>query len=354
MKLKKPAAIAIGTLAVLAFASTLYAFIRPGRLRKSGGGTKSSGSRKGLYKQTRFLMSTYVTIHAHGTEDTVERAIGLALDRMQEVDAKFNRLNAKSPVYGFNHAGTRIGDPEILGLIRTALGVSRTSGGAFDISVAPLIDLWGFSSEKPRLPPGNRVKDVLRRTGYQHLLLDAQGLSRGAGHQDMEIDLGGIAKGYAIAEAAKVLKAEGVESAVIDAGGDVFAMGSREDRLWKVGIRKARGEGLLGYLEVKDLAVMGSGDYERFFTADGKRYHHILDPHTGYPARGLAGITVVSPDPVLADAWATALFVMGPEKGLKMAEKLPDLEAIMVTDSGEVLSTSGLKGALKAVARKRK
>jgi len=302
-----------------------------------------------LEKQTRFMMDTYVTIYAVGPKEITAGAIDLALDRMQGVDAKFNSRNPKSPIYAFNKRGEPISDPEIVGVAAMALQIASTSGGAFDITIAPLLELWGFYGDaSPHLPQDHEIKTCMQRIGYQYLSLKNQQLQKTV--NDVEIDLGGIAKGYAVSEAAKVLREEGVTSAVIDAGGDVYAMGKRGNKPWKVGIKDPKGgEALLGYMEVEDLAVMGSGDYERFFEKDGKRYHHIFDPKTGYPAEGLSGTTLIHPDPVAADAWNTALFVLGPEKGLELVEKTPGMEAIMVTTSGKIIYSSGLKTGLKPI-----
>jgi len=302
-----------------------------------------------LEKQTRFMMDTYVTIFAVGPEKVTSRAVDLAMDRMQEVDGKFNILNQKSPLYAFNHQGAPISDPEIIKVVRLALAVSRESDGAFDITMSPLSDLWGFYGDSPRLPRDQEIKKALKNTGYKHLKINDNTLKKD--RKSIKIDLGGIAKGYAIEQAVKVLKKEGVISALIDAGGDVYALGKRGGRLWKVGLRDPRGEELLGYLEVEDLAIMGSGDYERFFIKDEKRYHHIFDPKTGYPARGLAGITLIHPDPVMSDAWNTALFVMGPRKGLELVERMPGMETIMVTTEGKTLYSSGLKNRLQHISR---
>ncbi len=303
-----------------------------------------------LEKQTRFMMDTYVTVYAIGPRKITAGAIDLALDRMQEVDTKFSAHNPKSPVYAFNHEGKPISDPEIVSVAAMALRIARESDGAFDITIAPLLELWGFYGDAPHLPRDQEIKACLRRIGFQYLLIKKQELQKTK--DDVEIDLGGIAKGYAVGEAVKVLKEKGVTSAIIDAGGDVYALGNRGGKPWKVGIKDPRGgKDLLGYLEVEDLAVMGSGDYERFFEKDGKRYHHIFDPKTGYPTEELTGSTLIYPDPTAADAWNTALFVLGPQKGLELAEKTPEMEVIMVTKSGEVLYTSGLKDALKRIPK---
>ncbi len=294
------------------------------------------------------MMDTYVSIYAVGPRQITSKAVSSALGRMQEIDAKFNSLNPKSPVYAFNQKNEPISDPEILQLIRIALQVSRESGGAFDITVAPLMELWGFYEKSPRLPQDQVIKDCLKNIGYQHLLLNGKELKKDS--QGVKIDLGGIAKGYAISEAVKVLKTQGVSSALIDAGGDVYAIGRKSRRLWKVGIRNPRQDNLLGYVEVEDLAVIGSGDYERFFIQDGRRYHHIFNPKTGYPTQGTSGVTLIYTDPVLGQVWTKIPFIMGPKKGLEMLEKIPGTEAIIVTESGEILYSSGLKHALKVIA----
>ncbi len=303
-----------------------------------------------LEKQTRFMMDTYVTIYAVGPKKVTSRAIDLALDRMQEIEAKFNILNPKSPLYAFNHRGEPVSDQEILDVVRLALQVSHESGGAFDITISPLVELWGFYGDSYHLPGEQEIKDCLSGVGYEYLTIVGNGRLEKS-RDNIRIDLGGIAKGYSVSQAAKVLRAEGATSALIDAGGDVYALGKKGSKFWNVGIRSPRGEDLLGYVEVEDLAVMGSGDYERFFIKDGKRYHHIFDPKTGYPAEGLSGITVIYPDPIIADAWATALFVMGPGKGLETVEKIPGMETIMVTTSGEILYSSGLENGLKVIPK---
>jgi thiamine biosynthesis lipoprotein len=312
-----------------------------------GAHSASAQSRQPLEKSTRFMMGTYVTIFAAGPREVTSVAIERALDRMEEVDDEFHVNNPSSPIYAFNNQGTPITDPEIIDLVRVAQEISSVTDGAFDITVNPLIELWGFYGDTPSLPSPAEVENCLLTIGHEHLILeDGLLLKDFAG---IRIDAGGIAKGYAIDQGARVLRENGVESALIDAGGDIYALGTRDGRKWKVGISNPRGEGLLGYLEVEDMSVMGSGDYERFFFHEGIRYHHIFDPHTGYPARELSGITVIARDPMQADAWATALYVMGPEDGLAMAEEIPDLEAIMVTTAGEVLYSSGVAGALKAL-----
>lgn len=295
-----------------------------------------------LETESRMMMDTVVSIHALGPEKMTAPAMDRAFGRMAEVDARFNIHNPDSPIYAFNRFGTPITDPEILGVVRFALDISRRSGGAFDITVSPMIDLWGFYDDRPRLPAASGILKRLDRIGYEHLVLREDRLEKT--RPDIRIDLGAIAKGYAIAQAVSVLKSHGVESALVDAGGDVYALGKKGSRYWHVGIKGPRETEVLGYLEAEDTAVVGSGDYERFFTENGVRYHHIFDPRTGYPADGLSGITLIAPDPMAADGWATALFVLGPQEGMRLADTLADIEVVMVTTSGDILLSSGLRG----------
>jgi len=300
-------------------------------------------------KQTRFMMSTYVTVHAVGPKRETAPAVNLALDRMQEVETKFNHLNPKSPVYAFNHDGTPITDLEVLEVVKLALQISRESDGAFDITIEPCIEIWGFYAESPHLPTKEEIKTCVEKVGYRHLGWSESRLEKT--RPDVRIDLGGIAKGYALREALKVLRKEGVKSALIDVGGDVYALGKRGGDFWKVGIRNPRGEDVLGYVEVEDLAVVGSGDYERYFIHNGKRYHHIFEPKTGYPAEGMRATWILHPDPLVAQGHCSTIFILGPERGMQLVEKIPGMEAIMVTASGEMLYSPGLKHAVQPISK---
>jgi len=292
-----------------------------------------------IQKQTRFLMDTYCTIQIPGDVEVL-KAIEAAFDRMEEVDRHFNVLDSTNALYRFNHFSESISDEEILALIDIALRVSDESDGAFDVTIYPLIERWGFFNETPSLPDKKEVQKFLEYIGYTNLVLEDGRLVKH--DRRVQIDLGGIAKGYAIKEALRVLKELQIESALIDAGGDIYALGKLNGKPWNIGVRNPRGEGVIGVLEVSDMAVVTSGDYERFFEVDGVKYHHLLDPKTGYPADGLTSVTVISSDPVLADAWSTALFVMGKEKGFPLTEQRSDLKTIMITTEGEIISSSDI------------
>jgi len=298
-------------------------------------------------KETRLMMGTYVTVIALGPKEVAAKAMNLAFIRMREIDVKFNPINPQSPVYAFNRTNQPITDPEIIGLVRRALEISKESAGAFDITVAPLSELWGFYAKSLRIPKDEEIKECLGNVGYRHLLFKNGELNKD--NPAVKIDFGGIAKGYALAEAAKVLKDSGVSSALIDLGGDLYVLGKKGVTSWKVGIKNPRGEDILGYIEAKDQAVASSGDYERFFIKNGRRYHHIFNPATGYPTEGVAGVTVTHPDPVLAQAWAKIPFVLGAQKGIQALNRIKDMQAVIVTSGGEIIYS---ENKLKLISRK--
>lgn len=324
-----------------------------------------AGRRDSLHEQTRFLMGTYCTIQAVGPEEDVKIAVRKAFGRMQEIDDRFNPLNPGSPIYAFNEKNAPIRDRDILEVVELARQVSEECAGAFDITVYPLGELWGFypgdSSGLPagesgvdpwgeaHLPEKKEIDDCLARVGYKNLVFEDGEIRKL--NPDVHIDFGAIAKGYAIDEASKILRSEGITSALIDAGGDIYAIGEIEGEGWGIGLRNPRGEGVIGVVQASDLAVVTSGDYEKFFEIDGIRYCHIIDPRTGYPSRSLISVSVIGPDAVLADAWATALFVMGPEEGMKRVEQMPDMETVMVTPDERILYSSGLKENLEVIGQ---
>ena len=300
-----------------------------------------------MIKRTRFMMDTLCTIQVpneYGASRT-EAAINKAFDKMAEADRKFNCTNPESPIYRFNVDRTPITDPDAVALVKEALEISRETGGAFDPTVQPLVDLWGFfttSVSSQTVPSPEKIRVALARTGWRRLSV-ANGVVTGADNE-VRIDLGGIAKGYAIGEAEKALKAEGVTSALILAGGQVQVFGSVAPGVpWKVGVRNPRREGYIAGLAFdSDTGISTSGDYERYFEVNGVRYHHILDPKTGYPARGLMSLSVIAPDPTIADGLSTALFVMGEKKALEYVKKLPGYEVILVNAEGKIVTSDAV------------
>jgi len=303
-----------------------------------------------VHKQTRLMMDTYVTIQATGPAQTVDKAIEAAFGRLEEISHKFNFLDSTSPVHAFNVGNAPLTDPEVVEVVKAAVAVSEVSGGAFDITVKPLVELWGFYGDRPAVPSQQAIDSCLKMVGYKNLVVEPDRVTKR--RPDVTIDLGGIAKGYGLREAARMLRAAGVDSALIDLGGDVYAMGKKGGKNWKVGIRSPRSDGIVGLIAASNLAVVTSGDYERFFFGpDSVRYCHIIDPATGWPQRGMISTTIVMRDPLTAQGWSKILFLRGLE-ALPLIEKTGGMEAVLINDSMRAFCTPGLVSALDSTLLK--
>lgn len=307
-------------------------------------------------ERTQFLMDTVVRIavyHSESNPERTEAAIQKAFDAMREVEAKTSSHRPDSDVSKLiQSSGEWIelcSDTEMI--LKEAIRVSRSTTGAFDATVGVVKELWGFYSENPTVPGQKDIDALLPLIDYHQIELDgsrARLRRQGAG-----LDLGGIAKGFNIDRAIAVLQNSGVTSALVDAGGDLRILGSHPTNPhWRIGIKHPRPEtkSLYGVIETDPVSIATSGDYERFFIQNGKRYHHILDPGTGRPASGCVSVTLVTEKAMLADAYATAVFVMGPEQGMAFIESQPALEGLILYEENDKLRmviSEGLKTKVK-------
>ncbi|MBN2049660.1 MAG: FAD:protein FMN transferase, partial [Spirochaetales bacterium] len=221
------------------------------------------------------------------------------------------------------------------------------SSGGFDPSVGPLVKLWGVGTENARIPRPEEIETALALTDYRRVQTDPENRGVLLADRGMALDLGGIAKGYAADEAAKILVNHGVTGATVNLGGNVLTLGEKPDGSpWKIGIQDpASGRGdYVAILQVKDLSVVTSGPYERFFIGpDGKRYHHILSGETGYPVESvIISVTILARDSMTADALSTAVFVLGLGKGMELIESLEGIEGMFITQEQAVYASSGL------------
>lgn len=225
-----------------------------------------------------------------------------------------------------------LASPPVLELYQKALLVYRDSGGAFDITVGPLSELWGFSSGAHRIPRPEEIKEAQRLIGMGKIRVEGSGLILNPG---MKLDWGGIAKGWGVDLAASSLLNMGILDGFINAGGDLRCWGHNPDgKKWRIGVKNPRGKGYVGVIETTNTGVATSGDYQRYFESDGRRYHHIFDPATGYPAQGKMSVTVIGPEVALCDALATALFVSSePETIIR---HYPSYGAILVDAAGGI------------------
>jgi FAD:protein FMN transferase len=249
--------------------------------------------------------------------------------------ALFDWRDPDGPVGRLNRGQALVPPPEVASALAMALEVASATGGAFDPTVLPLVRLWSFDTGG-RLPPPGDIREALRRVDWRRVSRDAQGryrLPEGFG-----LDLGGIAQGAVVDLLGAWLEQRGFRRYLIEASGDILIAGQKgRDQPWTVAIRHPRrGQEFVGILKLGEAgrkqAIVTSGDYERFFEQGGRRYHHILDPATGYPAMGLASVTVIAPTCTEADALSTAAFVLGPERGLRLLESRPGVQGLLIAE----------------------
>lgn len=284
----------------------------------------------------------------------------VAVAGFDAVFAEFDRLDARlsvwkdgSDVQRLNAAAGKGPVPvgaDTLAVLAAALAAGDMTDGAFDVTFGALSDVWRFDHDQDnRVPTRADVAARLPLVDYRAITVDAHAGTASLAGAGMRVHLGGIGKGYAVDRAVALLRAHGLRDFMIQSGGDLYAAGQRDDRPWRVAIRDPRGPvtATIAALDLRDATFSTSGDYERFFMKDGRRYHHILDPDVGEPARGSRSVTIVADQAVLADALSTGVFVLGPDKGMALIERLPNVEGVIVTAENEVLVSSGLKDRLQ-------
>ncbi|MDR1453068.1 MAG: FAD:protein FMN transferase [Candidatus Margulisbacteria bacterium] len=256
------------------------------------------------------------------------RAIDAAFARMHELEKKFDYFDPDSELTQVNQKAFRQEMPlsaDLHALLALALSGSEISGGAFDITVTPLSRLYGFGTDKKQAPDQRQIQDQLPGVGWQNARLDSQKQTVRLLHNRTQLDLGGIAKGYAVDEAVKVLRQSGIRSALVNAGGNIYALGQNRGQPWRIAVRNPRAvTENLQIFELRDEACATSGDYEQYFTVHGQRYSHIFNPQTGRPANlenNLASVTVIADSAARADLLSTACFVLGEEKSAIFPER---------------------------------
>ena len=289
---------------------------------------------------TFFAMDTAMDFTVYGDAallDEAETLIGSLEEQVSVTDEH-------SDIYAIDHTGSGSLSGNAAELMAQALELCRRTGGALDISVYPIVQAWGFTTGSYQVPDEETIQSLLPLVDYTQIQYDAATgvvtLPEG-----MEIDLGSVAKGYAGQLAAQMLREHGVQSALLNLGGNVQTVGTKPDGSpWQIGIKDPQGEDAMMVLSVEDQAVVTSGGYERYFEQDGQTYWHIMDPSTGHPAdSGLISVTIVGDEGVVCDGLSTALFVMGLEKAADLWAQSGDFEAVFVTASGEVYITEGLR-----------
>lgn len=302
--------------------------------------------------RTDFVLGTVCTIRiVEGPRKTAaEKALEACFARLREIEDEMSANKDGTELAKINEsaggAALRVTD-DLSYVIGKALEYARLTDGAFDPSVGPLVKLWGIGTEAARVPSRSEIEAAKRLIDWRQVELDPTAKTVRLGMAGMRLDLGAIAKGYAADEMRRILIAASVKAAIVDLGGNIYAVGQKRAKAsWRIGVQvpnpaAPRGE-YLGIVEGSDFTVVTSGVYERYFEEGGKRYHHILDTRTGYPAdSGLVSVTVVANSSIDADGLSTSLFALGREKGMALAAKLPGVNVVMVDEAGKVYLSRG-------------
>lgn len=309
--------------------------------------------------RSRILMGTTVEIKVPQQKGLGPRVIEAAIDKafgeIERCEALFSVYKTDSEISRINrlkkkNKALKISE-ETFSIIKSSKEYCEKTGGAFDITVKPLVDLWGFhearsAKREVRIPSDDSIREALNRVGSRHIVLDELKRTIAFDVDGMEIDLGGVAKGYAADRATGVLKSCGIKNAIVNAGGDMYCLGRKSKKhLWKAGVRHPRKKDEIFFeLHIENKGIVTSGDYERYFDVDGRRYSHIIDPKTGYPVEEkVVSATVIADDAETADMLATALCVTG-VPALKVVESVSGADALLIVKEEKGLKTEMTKG----------
>ena len=278
-----------------------------------------------LHKDSRFLMGTIVEVISPDS-----RAADIVFKEVERIDALLSIYKEESEISQLNKQGKIKASADMLFVVKRAGEFWSQTQGAFDVTVGPLVKLWGFYDRNYRVPKDPEIKEISKLIGFDKLSIDDNIIAFKI--KNMKIDLGAIAKGYAVDCAVKKLKAAGISSALINAGGDIYCLGDKRGNPWRVAIKTGKGSNPVEYLELMDKAVATSGNYEQYFSVNNVRYCHILNPKTGKPAdSGVKSVTVVADNCLLADALATSIFVLGRTSSEELVKRF-NAEAKISTD----------------------
>ncbi|MFC1517106.1 FAD:protein FMN transferase [Candidatus Margulisiibacteriota bacterium] len=297
------------------------------------------------YSEQKYILHTQTEVLVLARNKIKAQEIILKVfDRITEIEKMVNFFDPKSELSKINQKAAykevKVSE-EMYYLLSKALWGSKVTDGAFDITATPLSMLYGFGTDTKKVPTKEQTKKALNLVGYQYIILNEKRRSVRLAKKGIKLDLGGLAKGYAVAEGIKVLKNHGISSGFINAGGNIYALGRTKNFTpWKIGLRHPRkNEKLIDTISLSNIAVATSGDYEQFFIQGHKRYHHIMNPKTGRSATGMISATVICPDALTADILSTGIFVMGPGTGKEILKKNACQGILIYEKAGELLIT---------------
>ena len=309
--------------------------------KKADSVQSESVSENDKYSSDIFAMDTYMSLTAYGAK--AEDAVTVAIHEIQRLDAMFSVGNTDSDVTTANMQGSATVSDETAYLVEQSLEISRKTDGAFDITIYPVMELWGFTTKNYKVPQADELQETLKRVSYENVSLKDHELVL---KNNAQIDFGGIAKGYTSSRVMQIFKEYGIEHGMVNLGGNVQTLGTKTDgTAWRVAIQSPQGGNqYLGILETSDQAVITSGGYERYFEENGVTYHHIIDPKTGYPSDSdLTSVTIVCADGTKADALSTSFFVMGLQKAESFYENTDlDFDVILLTKDNQIYISEGI------------
>ncbi|MCD6450429.1 MAG: FAD:protein FMN transferase [Thermotogaceae bacterium] len=302
------------------------------------------------YEATEFTMGTRIRVYISSDEMNPKDLANMVLREFERIDQKFDPYNPESVIYKINHSNDWVDvDKETFALIEAAVGYAKLTEGAFDPALGRIITLWGFDDFSSKnassltVPQEKEIKKALQMSGYQNIVLDRENM-RIKMLNGAQLDLGAIVKGYALEKSYNIVKSIDKDATgFIDAGGEIKIIGPKYGKtFWVIGIKNPRGTGSIDYIYMKEGSIATSGDYERYFIVDGKRYHHIIDPQTGWPASYARSVTVIARDAVAADVLSTAGFVMAKDWRYVVVH-FPELGAqvFMVLSDGSIKKSEG-------------
>lgn len=289
-------------------------------------------------RRSQPLLGTFVVITAYATDaDAAHSAINSAFDEIRRVDSVFSIHRPDSELSRLNATGGPLQlSQELFDVVARSLEIARKTDGAFDPTVRPLVERWGFLWKEHRFPAPNELAAVLPQVNYRFVELNAAARTVRFLSNGVSLDLNAMAKGYAVDCAIEKLRSLGISNAMVRAGGDLRVIGAPPgEKGWPVQLEDANKSGRRSWIELRDQALSTSGSYENFFIRDGKRYSHILDPRSGFPVERIASCTVIASTCMESDAWSTALFVLGPDRALeKFGPRIPILFGMWASGGG--------------------
>jgi thiamine biosynthesis lipoprotein len=286
-----------------------------------------------------------------------------AIETFERVFAEFDRLENLLSVWKDGSDVVRMNknagiapvavSADTINVLRAAAEGSALTRGKFDITFGALTDIWRFDHDQDNIVPDRQLIETrLTRIDYRAVQVDGTARTAFISRPNMRVHLGGIGKGYAVDRAVAMLREAGVADFMIQSGGDLYVAGTNNGAPWKLAIADPRGaHEPFATLQITNGTFSTSGDYERFFMKDGKRYHHLIDPDFGEPASGCRSVTIVANSAVIADVLSTGVFILGPDEGMKLIEQLPDVEGVIVTAENQVLVSSGLRAGVELLRR---